>query len=86
MWRFNNGFEEIYYYRYNLIDPFFEDDIFLIENAAIHDCAMIFNMVANKDYGEKSLLVHLQEGKDIKDIRMVNSVKKQTKRPNNKKR
>ncbi|WP_186431010.1 GIY-YIG nuclease family protein [Clostridium sp. BSD9I1] len=74
------------YYRYSLIDPFYEDDIFLIENAAIHDCAMIFNMVANKDYGEKSLSVHLQEGKNIKDICMVNSVRKQTKRPNNKKR
>lgn len=69
------------YYRYSLIDPYYYDDIFFIENAAIHDCAMILNMIANKDYEDKSLSVSLPDGKDIKEIHMVNSVKKQTKRP-----
>lgn len=72
------------YYRYSLIDPYYYDDIFMIENAAIHDCAMILNMGINKDYREKSLSGILSEGKNIKDITIVNSVKKQTKRPSKK--
>lgn len=69
------------YYRYSLIDPYYLDDIFLVENAAIHDCAMILNMFSNKDYNEKSLSAILPVNVTIQDIYMVNSVKKQTKRP-----
>lgn len=68
------------YFRYSLIDPYYYDDIFLIENAAIHDGAMLFNMAKNKDYKEKSLAVILPDGRDIKDVIMLNTVKKQTKR------
>mgnify|MGYP000850523825 FL=1 len=74
------------FYRYSLIDPYYYDDIHMIENAAIHDCAMILNMFANKDYCEKSLAVKLPDGRNIKDIYIVNSVKKQTKLPNRKKK
>lgn len=78
----NELIKEFDYYRYSLVDPIYYEDIFLIENAAIHDCAMIFNMIGNKDYGEKALSLMLPDGKDIKDVIMVNSVKKQSKRPN----
>ena len=69
------------YYRYSLVEPIYYEDIFLIENAAIHDCAMIFNMKNNLDYRENTISLILPEGKDIKEVTMLNSVKKQTKRP-----
>lgn len=77
----NELIKDFDYYRYSLVDPIYYEDIFLIENAAIHDCAMLFHMIGNKDYGEKSLSLMLPDGKDIKDVTMVNSVKKQSKRP-----
>lgn len=76
--------KEFDYYRYSLVDPIYYEDIFLIENAAIHDCAMLFKMEKNSDYREKALSIILPDGKDIKDVTMVNSVKKQSKRPNKK--
>lgn len=69
------------YYRYSLIDPNYYDDIFLIENAAIHDIAMILKMTANTDYNEKSLAAFLPRDVTINSISMVNNHKKQTKRP-----
>lgn len=72
------------YYRYSLIDPSYYDDIFLIENTAIHDAAMILTMERNSDYKEKSLSKALPEDINIQDITMVNNQKMQTKRPGTK--
>lgn len=75
------------YFRYSLIDPYYEEDIFLLENAAIHDCAMLFTMPHGKAYKEKALATLLRQKKtapQLDQVCMVNKVERQTRKRNKK--
>ena len=74
------GIRNFDYYRYSLIDPFYENDIFLIENAAIHDCAMLLKMPNNNKYNGLALADVLPMELPIQQITMDNRASKQTKR------
>lgn len=68
------------YYRYSLIDKSYCKETFLIENAGIHDLAMLFSMPNGNTYKTKALNQQDFLGDCcIKDIMLVNSVETQTK-------
>lgn len=70
---------EFTHFRYTPIDKSYINEIYLIENAAIHDCAAIFNMPNGVNYKHRDLETHVFNGSFSSKTIMTNRVEKQTK-------
>ena len=67
------------HFRYTPIADEHVNDIYLIENSAIHDCAAIFNMPSGNHYKNIDMETHIFSGSINSKITMTNDVEKQTK-------
>lgn len=80
----NEPIPDFTHFRYSTVSPKYSDYSYLLENAAIHDCAWIFDMPRTQRY--KPCLQATVRGKsDLNNTKMVNAVDMQT-RPRNKKK
>lgn len=68
------------FYRFSCIEPGKTAELFILENTAIHDLAMIFEMREGSSYGSKALnLDPALCGIPLGDIKLVNTAETQTK-------
>lgn len=80
----NEPIPDFTHFRYSTISPEYSDYSYLLENAAIHDCAWILNMPGTQRY-RPSLQTFIRGKNDLNDTLMVNSVDMQTRLRNKKK-
>ena len=77
---------EFDYYRFSVTDEKWINELYLIENAAIHDAAMIFNMPKGPNYNGMALnMNNLFKNVGFGEIVLVNTQETQTKDNTNKK-
>ena len=75
----NDPIPDFTHYRYSLINMEYYELLYLIENAAIHDCAMILNMPKASKFNKPLIHVAKKASLSLENCEMVNTHERQRK-------
>ncbi len=75
----NDPIPDFTHYRYSVINMEYFEFLYLIENAAIHDCAMLIDMPNATKLNKSLVNLSTKKGKVLSDCKMVNTHERQRK-------